>query len=384
MYTIKQKEHEITNIVRKNIQMLMDEHGLTLSNFCKYIENQNKPSIHRTTFSKFMNEDVHNINLAFLVSCSQAFELSLDNLIREDFNPRENFQRIEEKYRDIPKKKHDFEPFYFNHSSNEIFIENPNSPLLKKYVQLYHCYYYSTVSAENNTNNVEEALISGTLNIEADGINCKATLKIDTKTADENGNRQYKIYSGKVILCPSIQSVHCILTLPKGEFCFIIFRYSHLNFNKQQCRLAEVLSTSSIPDKRYPIVHRMLLSNEEIKEDDFKTIAPHLCLNSSDIFISESELSSLAETSEDYKQIVQQILKNEPEMMYRIKETTIKEISEKFLAPEELDIFITQLRSHSFAKRYNKVSPKADTLIRNTLLQKGYFQKDSVNSLYTL
>lgn len=375
MDLIKQKELETLANVRNNLQRLMDEHGLKTMDFCNYIRTQNEPSMDRTSFLKFMSGKTKHINLAFLISCSHAFEVPLDNLVREDFDPKENFQKIQEKYKDISRIECNPQTFHPDDLHNNIFIENPNSPYLKEYMQTYYCYYYSTVSTENSTENVQGSLMSGELEFEPDGEKCKATLRINTKKPDENGECQYKIYSGNVILCPSIQSIHCILTLPKGEFCFIIFRYSHLNYTKQECRLAEVLSTSSIPDKRFPIVHRMLLSNQEIKEKDFTTIAPHLCLNSADIFISKSELLALSKESDNYKLIVEEILKKDSEPMYCIKEKAIKEIFEKYSDSEELPAFITNFRSHSLAKRYNKVSIKADEAIRNTLLQKGYFQK---------
>lgn len=379
MDKIKQAEAEINQIVRKNLQTLIETHEITIAAFCDYIKNKNEPYVNRTTLKRFIDGKITNINIAFLVSCSHAFGVSLDNLVSQNFNPHENYTKLEEKFKNIPKIESKTKSFSFDYSANEIFIENPESPLLKKYIQLYYCYYYSTVATENNTDKIQDALIFGTLKIEPNGKKCKATLTIDTKKHDKNGNPLYKVYIGNVVVCPSIQSVYCMLTLENGDFCFIIFRYSHLNINKQECRLAEVLSTSSIPDKRYPIIHRMFLCNEKIKEDDLITIAPHLCLNSSDILISEEKLLALAEQSEDYKLIVQEIFKKDPELMYCIKEKTIQEFFENFendLEIEELPIFITKLRYYSFTKRYNKVSTSADESIRNALLQKGYFQND--------
>lgn len=376
MADIKQEEQKIIDIVRENLQKLADAHDLSVSNFCNFIDDKKEPSLDRSTFTKFMNKSNNRINIAFLVSCSHVFKIPLDNLVSQDFNPNDNYLEFENMFEGIPKTKHKSKSFSFDYSSNGIFIENIESPLLKKYIQQYYCYYYSTVATENNTDKIQESLMSGILNIEPNGEKCKATLQIDTKKINENGEPVYKTYVGDVIACPSIQSVYCMLTLPLGDFCFIIFRYSHLNNNKQECRLAEVLSTSSIPDKRYPVVHRMFLSNEEIKEEDLVTIAPHLCLNSSDILISEAELLALAEESEDYNLIVQEIFNNDPELMYCIKEKIVKDYFEEYLEREELPKFITKLRSHSFSKRYNKVSTSADELIRNVLVQKGYFQKD--------
>lgn len=375
MDAMKQKEKEILITVRENLNQLMKIHGLNVSNFCDYIEKKNEPSLSRSTFDRFMNGHVDKANLAFLKSCHSVFGVSLENLISKDFNPYENFKGIEETYKDIPKEDTSFSIGSIGYLASEIFIENPESLLFKKYIQPYYCYYYSTVAAENNTDNICESLISGKLVFEPDGKRCKAILEINTKKPDENGNLGHKVYTGYVILCPSIQSVHCILTLPEGEFCFIIFRYSHINCNKQECRLAEVLSSSSLVDRRYPVVHRMLLSNEEIKDKDLEIIAPHLCLNSRDIFISEKGLLDIADMSEEYNMVVQEILKNDSELMYSIKENSIKEICKNDFSEEEIAELITKLREYSFSKRYNKVSPKADEMVRDVLLQRGYFTK---------
>lgn len=375
MRAITHEQQEVAKAIRKNLYVLMKRHHLNVSKFCIYIETQKEPSMDRSTFTRFMNGTTDTINVAFLLSCCHVFGISLNNLVSPRFDPDENYKWIQETYGDIAEKNIDLEPRDFDYPVNEIFIENPDSPLMKQYIQTYYCYYFSTVADENKTNKMQESLMFGKLIIEPDGRRCKARLEVNTKMVNEKGMPKYKVYKGYVVLCPSIQSIHCILTLAEGEFCFIIFRYSHLNFSKQECRLAEILSTSSKPDNRYPIVHRMFLSNEEIKKEDLDIIAPHLKLNSTEIFVNEASLQELAEESEDYNLIVQEILKTNPEHMYCIKENTIKDISKGHLTEEELSMFITKLRTYSLAKRYNKISRKADKTIRDALRQRGYFQK---------
>lgn len=371
-------EKVITETIRKNIRLLMERHGLILSRFCEYLEYNGEKSFHRTTFMRFMNGEVSRANIAFLVSCCHVFKLSLDNLISDTFDPNENIEQFRETYKEvISNDVWKFEPDW---QQGEIFIENPDSPLLKKYMQTYYCYYHSTVSSENDTNNIQESLISGTLDIGPDGRRCKAILKIDTKKLDSDGKPEYKTYSGHVVLCPSVQSVNCILTLEEGEFCFIIFRYSHLNQAKQECRLAEVLSISSRLDKRCPVVHRMLLSNEEIRKEDLEIIAPHLWLNSTEILLDESGLSKLAERSNKYDRVVKEVIKNAPERIYCVDEISIEKMAANYLDQKDLPMFITSLRSCSLNKRYNKVSRIADQRIHDMLSQRGYFRETSSSS----
>lgn len=70
METMVQKKKEIQKTVRENLKQLMEVHGLTVSNFCNFIENKNEPVLSRSNFTKFMNEKVNEGNLAFLVYCT--------------------------------------------------------------------------------------------------------------------------------------------------------------------------------------------------------------------------------------------------------------------------------------------------------------------------
>lgn len=381
---------KINSTICNNLKKLLEIHGLTVSNICKHIEESKELSVHRTTFNRFMNDPGNsNLPIVFLVSCCNYFKLSMDNLLSDNFNPYENYKKFNDVHAELlisanadgrnPQGQRDVSFTHPDYPANEIFVENPNSPLLKKYLQTYYCYYYSTVSSENKTDDTKEAMLSGTLKLEPDGARCKAILSIDTKTCDENGNPNYKIYEGNAVVCPSIQSLQCILHHPEGEFCFMIFRYSHLFFNNQECRLAEVLSTSSTSEKRYPTVLRMLLSKERIEDKDLEEIAPHLGLNYSNITISKAGLENLAKVSEKYGAIVQKIFETEPEEMYRIKEKKVAEIAKEFLDEDETALFLTKMRAHSFAYRYNKVSPKADDTLRKLLGQMGYYKKKKIH-----
>ena len=57
------------------------------------------------------------------------------------------------------------------------------------------------------------------------------------------------------------------------EFCFLMFRLFKINFGAQDFRIAEVLSTSSASETRRPTTHRMLLSREELRNEDLSNIA---------------------------------------------------------------------------------------------------------------
>lgn len=378
--TMRDADLQIAGVVRKNLKKLMEYNCINVSNFCNHLLENDALAPHRTTFGRFMNSHTHTISsVAFLLACCECFGLSLDTLLSENFDPSEHSQIFTNKYAHLLKcQQHTPELTTLPStlwSASEIFVDNPKSPILKPYLQTYHCYYYSTVSSENKTQDTKDAILHGTLKLEPDGEHCTATLSIDTKKKNAQGNPVYKVYTGNVVVCPSIQSIYCILVLAEGEFCFLCFRYSHLNYFSQQCRIAEVLSTSSTMEKRYPIVHRMLLSNQPIADEDLNIIAPHLWLNNSQITIGESGLLSLKECHPLYDDIINELLDMDGEYAYQLKESQVIDIAKKSLSEQEIPLFLTNMRLHSHATRYNKVSPKADTNLRNILVQLGYFKE---------
>lgn len=161
------------------------------------------------------------------------------------------------------------------------------------------------------------------------------------------------------------------------EFCFLMFRFFKLNFGKQDCRIAEVLSSSSAAEERRPTVLRMLLSKEPIDDKDLKVISPAFSLNYSTIAISKEKLQEIGDTSNIYRKIVDSLINSNTSVpMYFCKEDEVFNLALKYLKNKEAVLeFIMQLRSNSYAYRYNKVSMKADDAVRKILLSKGYYKK---------
>lgn len=104
------------------------------------------------------------------------------------------------------------------------------------------------------------------------------------------------------------------------EFCFLMFRFFKLNFGKQDCRIAEVLSSSSAAEERRPTVLRMLLSKEPIDDKDLKVISPAFSLNYSTIAISKEKLQEIGDTSNIYRKIVDSLINSNTSVpMYFVK-----------------------------------------------------------------
>lgn len=393
---IDQVSYGLNKIISANLNKVLEDRNISKAKLCDYIQKEKGFTTSRPHLSRCLNNpDKHSVPLPFLLACCDYLKISFEDLISPNFNKNEIHENKENIiYTDLIDTSLLTQIYAenFNESkstpsslqnkspkSSPLFVEDPSSPSIQKYMQNFFCYYYPTVSEENHTN---DTLLTGNLKLYAENGECKAKLIIDTDTLDENGNPNLKIYEGNFVLSTAVQCVHCILRSEKaGEYCIIIFRYSHVNYDPLHCRMAEVLTSSSTVDKRYPTVLRMFLSIEKIQEEDLKYLAPHLWLNYSKISITEEDLLSLEDISDDYKTIVHTLLdKKDAELMYRFKESDALNIAEDYLTPEELPTFLSELRRKSFAYHYNKVSPKLDATVWNLLNKRGYYQKKKKTS----
>lgn len=380
--------------IAKNLKALIMAHNLSERKLCNLIEHD-KVSITRGYLVQLLNNpSKHSIPATFLLACCDFFNINIEDLISDEFNASEyvNNPYIRHKeYLNIDKKLQEYE-LYRNeqetkdstlkkentsiYAEGENFIMAPNHLLFNGYLQDYFCYYYPTSSSENKNDN--GTIINGILSLKAAGQYCKATLKIDTNTVDDNGNVNYKEYTGYAVISTPVHSLNCIMYSKLiGEYCFIMFRHFKINFGKQDCRIAEVLSSSSAAEDRRPTVLRMLLSREKLSDEDLKIIAPSLNLNYSTIITNESSLIKLSQKCVEYQKILDELIKEKkPENMFVYKENDIYNIAMKHLKDKVKTLeFIMQLRDVSLSYRYNKVGSKTDNIVRDILLSRGYYKK---------
>lgn len=349
--------------IASNLNALLSSNNISKGKLCENLNKMGKISMDRTTLSKILNHpDEYSISLPFLVACAEYFNVPVDLLLRNDncieVLQDENIESVSEKAE----------------KSQIYFVSNPNHPFWEQYLQKYYCYYYSTIAEENRK---EDSLMAGTLEITNSGSWCKAEMKIDTKKYDKFGEKIYKTYVGNAILCPATGTIQCNMRENNiGDCCYIVFRYVQVNYTKQACRMAEVLSTSSKPERRYPVVHKMILSKEKINDKDWNMIKPHLYLNYSKIIVGQKGLEEIGQISDVYSKIVKEIKENHYEPVKVVKERTLREIAEKYLSQEEVLVFVTEVRSKSLAYRYNKISQRVDLNLWEMLRNLGYFKDE--------
>lgn len=386
----------VNTIISTNLKKLLEVRGLSQRQFCQIMAEE-KISVTRSYFNKIL-KDPKYISAAFLLSCCDFFGITLQNLVSEDFdaneyisndtrehkdylNIRAILKKCRDKEKDASEERQEEEEFENEHAilqwkkfENGNLITDPSNTMFKGYLQNYYCYFYPTDSAQNKD---DGKMVKGILQLKAEKNYCKATLKIDTNIVDECGNTNYKLYEGVASISPTVSSVNCIMYSEDiCEFCFIMFRFFKINYGKQNCRIAEALSSSSSNEDRRPTVLRMLLSQEPLAEQDLKAVAPSLFLNYSTIAISEEKLKEIGKVSEDYNNIINEITESSNSCkMHFLKETTVFNMAEKYIKKkEDIYSFLMLLRSESYAYRYNKVSKKADDIMRKILLSRGYYK----------
>lgn len=390
-----------------NLKNLLKARHLSQRHFCRELAKE-KTSVTRTYFGRIL-ENPKYISAAFLLSCCDFFGITLQNLVSTSFDATEyiyNDSKEHEDYLNIETLLKRYEDTEVNVSissedirgggesigkpceNREFFLNdmnlvtNPENTLFAGYIQDYYCYYYPTDSSENNG---FENILQGILKLTPNGDYCKATLTIDTNTISDDGNINYKEYTGYAAISPTVNSLNCVMYSDSlCEFCFLMFRYFKLNFRKQDCRIAEVLSSSSATEDRRPTVLRMLLSREFIKAEDLKIVLPSLSLNYSTIAINRDNIMKVGDLSDTYKAIVESLINCTPSVpVYLWKEDDVFNLALKYLKKKELALeFVMRLRSDSYAYRYNKVGKKADDAVRNILLHRGYFKKNEEKKDY--
>ena len=372
----------LNKLVSNNLKSLLKAEGLKYTEVIEALQDRYGYGITASYFNKMLNHpNQYKIPLIFLLQCSEYFNISIDTLLRENISVYERkdpnsssavtLDKLVSKYEESQRS---FQNNYDSSPSESAFVTNPNSILFRSVLQPYYCYFYPTASKENKT---IDSVLQGTLELKKDNNQCKVIFNIEPNKKDKTDRPIRKQYEGYAIISTSVSNLYCILKSEDiGEYCFLIFRHFHFNYELQDCHLAELLSTSSATKERYPTVLRIFLSKEKIKTEHIPLLAPHLWLNYSKIAITESNLSELMENCEQYKRIGEEIVKGaDSDNVLFIKEKDAAAIARNHLDKEEALKFITDLRSKSYAYHYNKVSDTANDNIHDLLVSLGYYQK---------
>ena len=269
--------------------------------------------------------------------------------------------------------KYGNKPLLYIKEQGQLLV-NPSHSEFKMYEGEYHCYFYSTNSAEPK-------IINGLLTIKLDEHKsiCYAEMSI------LKDGKIIKKYKGQFVINLHYRKAYMVLIgTEKQEICFLILNCFNATVEENQLNMALVLTTSSGSQKR-PTMHRMLISRKILSDDIAKSVLPELKLNTDTITISEENLNILKnqirKEVSDNKDIdgttyfilnsIDHIEKNgKKEVFYTIDESEIYDSSRITNDTNIRSHIISKLREFSNATFYNKVSDTVEEICFNIINKK--------------
>ncbi|MCL2722487.1 MAG: helix-turn-helix transcriptional regulator [Treponema sp.] len=381
---ISKYELEINKILVKNIETLMKQHEISQNEITKQLNerlSEKSISISQSTINRYMNEKV-KMPLAVAYEVCDILSVSLSECLKPDMQP--DMQRVMQNIQG--ESQNDILTvlrWILKDNKKFIFDTERSKDDFIFYEGIYHCYFHPTIASER------DKPLTGKLTFSVDRGFCNSVLQINTgKPRDGSDSTEpfIKLYKGVSLISEPANSWYSILIGENiEEMVFLSFRYMKLNARFLDCRIAEVLTTAA-GGKPYPVVLRMFLSREKIQEQHYNAISPHLFMNTSDIYIAKTKLHSIKNVDNTYKSVIDQLERYEydtspPEEIYMLDEAVVKETAKRFgLIDFDSNTLITLLRASSISMYHNKVSVKADDLIRNLLMGYGYYNRQVSNN----
>ena len=259
-------------------------------------------------------------------------------------------------------------------AASDKLITDPSDSGFQGYLGSYYVYFTPTFSDG-------KGVLQGELTLTPAGGAVRAHFELITTQPDGNGDFARKKYDGTFIYSAAVSCCYCILSSKEiGEMCFLMFNHFKINHQQLECAVAVAMTASAGGSERSPTVHRMLLSSEKIREVDLKELIPLLRLNSSELMISEEAWEDLANRNETYAEVMKHILsscKQKATPYYQLRETMVRELAHNTgkMSEEETAPLVAALRASAMDPRYNKVSQKADAIMHDFLIGRGYYKR---------
>jgi len=353
---------KLANVLFKS----MEDNGIKSGAIITQIEGKYGEKLNSGTISGYKNGKI-NIPPVFVWEVCKLLGISTDEI----------FQRVETKIaqeRPVPNKQDTNKEnaaklVSLSLPASPSIVTEPMDSVFRGYLGDYYIYFTPTYSSG-------KGFIKGRMNISKGDSDIRVKIKLEEHVEGESGHHIDKTYEGVLVHSTTVKCCYCILSSPViGEMCFFMFRHFHLNNQDLQCRMAETLTASAGGEDKAPTIHRMLISRAQISDRDIFSLLPLLSLNNSQIIISQHVLQSLAKDNPAYEEIINYIMDlpgTKPESYYHIRENILRSA---IYGHKDISLIsmILSLREQALSSRYNKVSKKADELLRSLLLHEGYF-----------
>ncbi len=319
----------------------------------------NRSGLGQSTISKFLAGDTR-VSLIHVAKICKALEIDPGEVLALKWDGES----------ETIKEQQDKEEVMQDESvENEMLIRNPSHPAFKGYLRKFKTYFNSTISSENH-------ILEGELEFKKsfDGEKCEVNFILHTGKKRLDGTEITKKYVGTLSISLSLSACYCTLVNKEiGEMCFFVFRHMFLFNQDLVCRLGTAVTVSSGGNK-YPTMHRMLISCEELdvanaKSDDFKFVRGQLMLNTSDIVITKDSYNKMKLCEKEFLQSneMKELLdefehQRDAEEVFFIDESKIRNFQSH---TKDKVRFISLLREYSINEKYNKISAKADEHMYN-------------------
>ncbi len=346
------KKNEYLQRIVKRIKKVMENRNINQSELIALAENHGYV-LRQSTLSKILSDSA-SMSIISIVQIANTLGIDLNDLFSESNNLEVR------NYRDIPST-----------TVQTNLIRRADSQEMRPYLNSYHTYFFPTKSSD-------EGLLSGNLVFTPsdDKSRCIARFSFATGKRDIQNKPIKKEYEGELVISRNMSAAYCVLMNEEiGEISYVLFNYIPIIYEDLRCRVALVL-TSSAGASRIPTVHRMIISREEINQEDLDILKGQLYLNESEILISESGLERFLEDERLPREFREYFCKPgqeakflglSPVPYYLFDEAVIRSA---FLDSKIKTNAINLIRQYSASPKYNKVGSKCDELVYKFLSRK--------------
>lgn len=354
----------------QNLRKLLESRQMSQNSLVELL-GQNGLDINQGTISKYLSGNV-DIQLSVIVKLCEIFEISITDLVSEDFlDPNQEITTDEQTVMESFETANPQDAVLYIPKLGSKFISDSDDLDFRGWIQAYKIYFFPTLSNINEVLKGDLVLSDSPLT----GV-CEARLTLDTNRVRRDGTPIIKEYTGCAIISTSVHSMYIILSSQEeGELCMLNMRHFFIRHQSLNCRMAAVL-TNSAGEGHVPTLHRALISREEIPDDHLKLLLPQLHLNSSDILIRQSDLEALKADNDGYRDLITHLTNLiDAEPVYFFKEDYVRSNALQFLKDKkETLLFMSAVRELAYKSRYNKVSNKVDENVHSLLCYLGHFK----------
>jgi hypothetical protein len=242
-------------------------------------------------------------------------------------------------------------------------IYNSNDPAYNGYIDTFHIYYISTSDDDKAGKMIHGEL---TTSPSPNTGMCTATLVLHTGDTDSDGTPFIKQYTGNFFI--SRQHCMCINLRSNeyGDVWNLAFIHNELNKQTLYCSMG-VAVTLSAGNPRYPAIHRVCISHEELNENTLDYVRGQLRLSNKNITISKSALEKFKQ--QNAGNIDQAFLNNleysisQSEEYYIVPKTGLKDR----VNSESYSQMLALLLSYSEMETNFKIKNDDDRNLRNVI-----------------